>query len=257
MTQAPYRLTRLGRQTRLFFAGVCCLLPITGCKPGALGPAKQYTQVDYAHGGTITGTVHLSGQAPPPVPIDMAQDPVCSMSGDSMTDAVVANHGGLANVLVYVQSGLGSRNYPITRAPVVIDQKGCRFLPHVAAAMAGQQVLFTNSDNTLHNVHMAPTVAGNMAFDITQRPHGDPATRYFHAQELMIPIRCNNHPWMHSYLNVLSNPFFAVTDQDGKFSIPGLPPGTYTLTTVQEQLGQRSATVTVAADGKVQQNFTY
>jgi plastocyanin len=186
--------------------------------------------------------------APPPVQIDMAQDPICAMSGNDMTDSIVVNQGGLANVLVYIQSGLGNRTYPITRTPVVIDQKGCRFVPHVSAAMAGQQVEFTNSDNTIHNVHMAPTSPGNNSFDITQRAGSDPVSRYFHSQEIMIPMRCNNHPWMHGYLNILDNPFFAVTDKDGNFSIKGLPPGTYTVTAAHETLGQKSATVTVTAN---------
>ena len=237
-----------------------CLVPLTACKSGSLGPTKHYTQIDYAHGGTVTGVVHMSAPAPKPVEIDMAQDPVCSMSDASvsnMTSDYVVNHGDLANVLVYIQSGLGDRNYPIPRTPITIDQKGCRFVPHVAAAMAGQGVHFTNSDNTRHNVHMTPSAPGNNAFDVSQNAHADPVTRYFESPELMMPIRCNNHPWMHSYLNILANPFFAVTDRDGRFSIKGLPSGTYTLTAVHEKLGQKSATITVAANGTVQQTFTY
>ena len=235
-----------------------CLLVYAGCKPGAMGPTKQFTQVDYAHGGTVTGVVHFSGPAPKPVAIDMAQDPICAMSGDSMTDSVVVNkQNELANVLVSVQSGLGDKAYPIPREPFIIDQKGCRFIPHVAAIMAGQQVEFTNSDNTMHNVHMTPTAPGNNAFDISQGPHGGPVARYFHSPEMMMPLRCNNHPWMHAYLNVLANPFYAVTDANGSFTIKGLPPGTYTLTAVQETLGKKSATVTVKADGTVQQPFSF
>ncbi len=240
---------------------LACLLSLTSCKPGSLGPTKQYSQVDYAHGGTVSGVVHFTGKPPKPVEIDMAADSVCAMSpdvdGSKMTDDVVVNHGGLANVLVYVQSGLGNRAYPIPRNEVIIDQRGCRFEPHVSGAMVGQGVHFTNSDDTVHNVHMSPTVDGNHAFDISQNAHADPVTRYFEAPELMIPVRCNTHPWMHSYLNVLANPFFTVTGADGQFTIKGLPPGTYTLTAVHEQLGKRSATVTIAANGKVQQGFTY
>ena len=230
---------------------------VPGCKSGSLGPAKQYSQIDDAHGGTITGIVHFAGTAPAPIVIDMAQDPACAMSKDDMTESYVVNQGGLGGVLVYVESGLGNRTYPITRSPLIIDQKGCRFHPHVTAAMAGQQVEFTNSDPTMHNVHMDPTVAGNTAFDVSQGPHASPDSRYFHAQELMIPIRCNNHPWMHAYLNVLANPFFAVTDASGHFTIKGLPPGTYTLGAVQAKLGSQTAQVTVKADGVVQQAFRF
>jgi len=235
-----------------------CFASLTACKAGSLGPTKQYAQIDYAHGGTVTGVVHFSKPAPPPVEIDMAQDPACAMSGGNMmTSDYVVNRGGLANVLVYIQSGLGSKAFPIPRTPVVIDQKGCRFEPHVSAAMVGQEVEFTNSDPTQHNVHMAPTVAGNSAMDVTQRAGANPISRYFRAPELMIAIRCNNHPWMHSYLNVVANPFSAVTDANGNFTIKGLPPGTYTLTAVHEQAGKRSATVTVAANGTVQSSFSF
>lgn len=237
------------------------LLSLTSCKTGTLDGSKNFTQIDYAHGGTVTGVIHFSKPAPPAVEIDMAQDPACAMSSDpnhdAMTSDYVVNHGGLANVLVYIQSGLGNRAYPIPREPTVIDQRGCRFVPHVSGAMVGQGVHFLNSDNTLHNVHMSPTQPGNNAFDVSQNAHADPVTRYFQSPELMMPIRCNNHPWMHSYLNILANPFFTVSDDDGHFTIRGLPPGTYTLTAVHEQLGKKSATITVTANGTVQQAFTY
>ncbi len=236
-------------------AGALALLPLAACT--SLQPTRQYAQIDYAHGATLSGTVSFAGTPPKPVEIDMAEDPVCAMSKNIMTDDVVVHRGGLANVVVYVESGLGDRSYPILRNMVIIDQRGCRFEPHVSAAMIGQGVHFLNSDDTIHNVHMSPTVAGNNAFDISQNAHADPVTRYFTKPELMIPVRCNTHPWMRSYLSVVPNPFFTVTDSEGRFSIKGLPPGTYTLTAVHETLGKRTATVTVAAGSTAQPVFRY
>jgi hypothetical protein len=120
---------------RLVVAVICLGVAMAGCKKS--GPAVTYTQIDTANGATISGTIHYNGKPPAPVEIDMAQDPACSMSGANMTEQYVVNHGGLANVFVYVKDGLGNKVYPVTRTPVVIDQKGCRFVPHVAGAMVG------------------------------------------------------------------------------------------------------------------------
>jgi plastocyanin len=236
---------------------LCAALLLTGagCKKSA--SAVSYTQIDTVNGATISGTIHFTHKAPSPVEIDMAQDPACSLSGANMSEQYVVNKGGLANVFIYVKDGLGNKVYPITRAPVVIDQKGCRFVPHVVGAMVGQQVQFMNSDPTMHNVHMTPTVGGNDAFDVSQGPNSGPNTRQFQAPELMIPLRCNNHPWMQAYLNVVSNPFFAVSDVEGHYTIKGLPPGTYTLVADHEQLGQQSATITVTAQQNATQDFSY
>lgn len=243
----------------LVFSTLGAALVLTGgaCKKSASAPAVSYTQIDYAHGATITGTIHFIGKAPAPVEIDMAQDPACSMSGANMSEQFVVKNGGLANVFIYVKDGLGNKVYPITRTPVSIDQKGCRFIPHVSGAMVGQQVAFSNSDATMHNVHMTPSVAGNESFDVSQGPNSGPDRRQFQAPELMIPLRCNNHPWMQAYLNVVSNPFFAVSDAEGHYTIKGLPPGTYTLVADHEQLGQQSAAITVVAKQSAKEDFSF
>ncbi|HEY0785775.1 MAG TPA: carboxypeptidase regulatory-like domain-containing protein [Acidobacteriaceae bacterium] len=233
------------------------LLP-AGCSKSAHAPAATYTQIDEATGATLTGTIHYAGKPPAqPVEIDMAQDPACSLSGANMSEQYVLHGGAMANVFVSIKDGLGNKTYAVTRTPVRIDQKGCRFLPHVSGAMVGQQVEFTNSDPTMHNVHMMPAASGNDSFDVSQGPNSGPDRRQFHAPELMIPLRCNNHPWMQAYVNVVSNPFFAVSDAQGHYTIRGLPPGTYTVVADQEQLGQQSATITVAARQSAAQDFTY
>ena len=219
----------------------------------------QLSRIDPATAGAVEGSVHLAGKAPERIEIDMAQDPACNISSDSknLTEGIVAAGSKLANVYVYVKDGLGNRVYLPSGSPVVLDQKGCRYTPHVLAAMAGQPVEFRNSDPTMHNVHMQPTVGGNQQFDISQPPNGGTTRHSFARPELMIPVRCNNHPWMQAFLNVAPNPFFAVTDADGHFSIQGLPPGTYTLVADQEQLGQQQATVTVATHATATADFTF
>jgi plastocyanin len=240
-------------------AALCALLLLgAGCKKNdAVSTTGAYTTVDANTAGTISGTVHFSGQPPQRTPIDMAQDPVCSAADTNYTEQYVIRDGGLQNVFIYVKDGLGNKLYAPSQHPVVIDQKGCRFAPHVVGVQAGQPVKFTNSDSTMHNVHFTPQISTNQAVDISQPPNGVGELRALPTPELMIPVRCNNHPWMEAFINVASNPFFAVSDSDGHFTIKELPPGTYTIVAVHEKLGQQTATVTVNSKQSTNQNFTY
>jgi plastocyanin len=240
------------------------LAGMAGCKKQSTGAgsAPVYTTIDWSTAGAIQGTVHYAGAPPKPIEIDMNQDPACTLGPTLYSEQyVVSNGGGFANVFIYIKDGLGNRVYAAPAEPVDIDQKGCRYVPHVVGVMVGQPVRFTNSDPTMHNVHMVPTVAGNQAVDISQPPangqNGAQDERTFRAPELMMPVRCNNHPWMQAFINVSANPFFAVSDVSGRYMIKGLPPGTYTVVADQEQLGQKIATVTVPAQGTVTQDFTY
>ena len=244
-------------------AAMGALLVCAGCKgkSGGASEAEHFTAIDMSTAGTITGTVHFAGTPPKRIPIDMSQDPACTLGAANYTEGYVVNDGGFANVFVYVKDGLGKRIYAAPTQPVTIDQKGCRYIPHVVGVMAGQAVEFINSDPTMHNVHMSPTVQGNQPVDISQPPSNgqngahDEAT--FAKPELMMPVRCNNHPWMQAFINVAANPFYAVTDTTGKYTIHGLPPGTYTLVADQENMGEKTATVTVASQQTVTQDFTY
>ena len=246
----------------LVVAGVAAMT-LAGCKKAnEAGSQPAFTTVDWANAGTITGVVRYTKTPPKLVQIDMNQDPACTLGPALYTEQyVVAKDGGFANVFVYVKDGLGNKVYAAPAQPVDIDQKGCRYIPHVVGVMAGQQVRFTNSDPTMHNIHMLPTVGGNQAVDISQPPSGGPSTpqdeRTFAKPELMIPVRCNNHPWMQAFINVAANPFYAVSDASGHYAIKGLPPGTYTVVADQEALGQQTATVTVGAKASVEQDFSY
>jgi plastocyanin len=238
------------------------LLVGAGCKKepageGQPGATANYTHIDWNTAGTISGTIHFAKKLPPAVQIDMAQDPACNMGPSNYSEQYVGKNGGLQNVFIYVKDGLGNKLYAATSTPVVMDQKGCRYVPHVVGVMVGQPVRFTNSDPTMHNIHMIPTVGGNQSVDISQGPNGAPDTRIFSQPELMIPVRCNNHPWMQAFINVVSNPFFAISDDSGHFEIKGLPPGTYTVVADHEELGQQTATVTVAAKQTAAQDFTF
>ena len=207
----------------------------------ATSPAPPATAIDPNTVATINGTVKFDGAAPKPAKIDMSQDPACK--GSNASEALVVDNGDLANVFVYVKDGLGNRTFDVPKDPVTINQEGCRYHPHVLGVMAGQQVKIENSDNTTHNIH--PTPKDNREWNESQPPKSAPIEKDFAREEIMLPVKCNQHPWMKMYVNVVKSPFFAVTDKDGKYTIKGLPPGDYTLAFVHEKLGEQDQKVTV------------
>src|SRR5271154_5007434 len=254
--------------------GVVGLLTgLAGCKPNDAGkqsnesgaviePAARHltAPLDPATLGTVSGTVRFSGKPPARVKIDMTMDPVCSITGgDNFAEQYAVKDGKLANVYVYIKSGppmvMGYVG-PIP-APVVMDQIGCKYVPHVIAVMRGGSVEFRNSDSTMHNIHTLPTAGGSQPIDISQGAKGAPQTKQFNQPEVMIPVRCNNHPWMNAFINVSATPFFAVTDTNGHFGITGLPPGTYTLAVVHEKMGEQTMTVTIEPKGTAKADFSF
>jgi len=206
-------------------------------------PTAAATPIDPATVATVNGTVKFDGTAPKASKIDMSQDPGCK--GTNEAENVVVNGGDLANVFVYVKDGLGNRTFDVPKDPIVLDQKGCQYHPHVLGVMAGQTVQIKNDDPTTHNIH--PTPKDNREWNESQPPSSPAIEKNFAREEIMLPVKCNQHPWMKMYINVVKNPFFAVTDKDGKYEIKGLPPGDYTLAFVQEKLGEQDQKVTVAA----------
>lgn len=210
--------------------------------------------IDPATAASVNGTVHFDGTPPEMVPIDMSNDPACR--GDNKAETIVAKDGKLANVFVYVKDGLSNRIiFTYLLPPVTIDQTGCRYRPHVAGIMVGQNLDIRNDDPTEHNVHAIGMQ--NAQWNESQMPKAAPIEKSFDQPEIMLPIKCNQHPWMKMYVNVVANPFYAVTAADGKFEIKGLPPGTYTISFVQEKLGEQDQQITLGAKDKKTLDISY
>ena len=249
-------------------------LTLNGCKPDAAlkkgevmdkstGPASSPViaqgptgaPVDASQFSTIKGTIHFKGTAPKPLNIDMSMDPGCAMAGDNMVEQYVVSGGKLSNVYVYIKSGVTPSVVSASATPVLLDQKGCKYTPHVIAVQQGGSVLFKNSDPTMHNVHIVGP--NGSAMDISQGPMGQPQTQQFSSPQVMLPVRCNNHPWMNAFINVAPSPYFAVTGTDGNFTIQGLPPGNYTLAAVHEKLGEQDIDITVKPKSTAKADFTF
>jgi plastocyanin len=241
-------------------------LLLTGCKqtPAPQQPtdapivAHPAPAVDPATTGSISGLITYTGKAPARIPIDMSADPACALATTpNLTEQYLVDHNHLANVFVYIKAGAPDSTAPATTAPIVLDQKGCRYIPHILALQQGAAVEFRNSDPTMHNIHTMPTQVGNETVDISQTPMGPPQTEKFRSAETMLPVRCNNHPWMQAFLNIAPNPYFAVSATDGTFTISGLPPGAYTLAAVHEKLGELDIPITVAAKSVTPASVTF
>lgn len=222
----------------------------------AAAPAAPPTIVDPATAASVTGLIKLDGPVPPVAAIKMSADPTCAKENPSpkSDSLVVAADGAIANVLVYVKDGL-TGNFPAPSTPVVLNQKGCQYSPHVFGVQVGQPVQIVNSDPTLHNVHAMPKT--NQEFNMGQPIQGMKLDHTFTAREVMVPFKCDVHGWMNAHMAVLDHPFFAVSGPDGKFEIKGLPPGTYTLEAVHEKLGTQTITVELAAKDAKAADFSF
>jgi plastocyanin len=242
-----------------FAAVVAVAVTLTACGGGtqegpAAEPAPVVNPVDPATAGSITGTIAFEGTPPPARPISMASDPNCGAGGTTET-VVVGSAGGLKNVFVYVKDGLGGLKFPVPSTPVVLDQQGCRYVPHVLGIQAGQPLEVLNSDATLHNVHAVPKT--NREFNTGQPIKGMRHTHTFSTVEVMVPFKCDVHNWMSAYVGVLDHPFYAVTGDDGSFQLKGLPPGTYTVEAWHETLGTQTQTVTIGPQETSTLAFTF
>jgi hypothetical protein len=231
----------------------------TQSEMGAAGEAGSTT---HAYGRSILqGMVKVVGDVPQPTVLTMSADSYCqeAHAGEKVLseDVVVDTDGMVANAFVYVREGLEGRHYEPSAEPVVLNQVGCMYQPHVLGMMAGQPLNLVSSDPTLHNIHALPTVKGNKEFNVGMSRPDVEITKTFTKPEIMVHMKCDVHPWMSAYIGVVGHPFFAVTDGDGRFEIPRLPAGTYTLEVWHEVFGTQSRQITVDESGTQEVDFTF
>jgi hypothetical protein len=234
--------------------GAALLLVLVACDHGSVPaarvevPAPRVESDTSIEAGTIQGRIVFVGVAPPRLPIATSALDTCGRSTPLLSETLSIAEDGIANVLVRVKSGLPSTAWPESTEPIVIDQRGCAFVPHVVALRAGQPLRIRNGDPTTHNVNARPQRAGNEAFNRSHAPGAAEWDVAFRQSELAIPLRCDIHPWMQAWVHVLDHPFFALSTSIGTFEIRGLPPGRYELEALHEWLGRK--TFEVVLDGR-------
>jgi len=238
---------------------VMMIFALAGCsKPPRPKAEVVYFKVDPGTAGVVSGRVLFSGTAPAGKTIDMSEDPQCNkLHASPVVDRAVAvnKNGTLGNVFVYIKGGLEGKKFRPPSFAAVIDQKGCWFEPRVLGIQTGQELEVTNSDPVTHNIH--PRAHVNREWNQSQAEGSAPLERRFGYPEIMIRVKCNIHNWMHAWIGVVDNPYFAVTGSDGSFELKNVPPGEYTIEAWQEELGTQEQHVTLGPSGKVEAGFTF
>jgi plastocyanin len=225
-----------------------CLLPaLAGCGGGAkeeTSTAPAAPAAAPANAGGISGTISYAGPDTD-TPIAFSADPICSgmHTTPADTNEIATKDGKLANVFVYVKSGLEGQTFTAPAEKKELDQQGCLYTPRVMGMQVGQTLSVKNTDQTLHNVHALATV--NQEFNQAQPMTTPPIDKVMDKQEVMVHVKCDVHPWMTAWVGVLPHPFYAVSGEDGSFSIKDLPPGKYTIEAWHEKLGTQTQEVTV------------
>jgi len=253
---------------QFMIAGLAAVLALAACsKKEEAPPAQQAAApaaapaaaVDPATAATITGSVKLDGAAPKMARLKTDADPYCvkmhASEPLSAEEVVAGKDGALSNVVVYVKAGLENRTFSTPTETVELNQTGCQYKPHVIALMVNQPISIVNSDQTTHNIH--PTPANNRDWNKSQGPGQPSITDSFPREEIAIPVKCNIHGWMKSYIAVLKNPYFKVTSADGSFELKGLPPGDYTIAAWQEKYGTVEQKVTVGPKESKKVDFVF
>ncbi len=243
-----------------------CSKPTETSEPGATPAAGGTAFTPKGNEGSVTGAVAYTGTPPVPKKIDTSADPTCGAKNPNLTteDNVVTN-GKLANAFVYIKDGttadgkkITEFTFPTPTTPITLDQNGCHYRPHVLGAMVNQDIQITNSDPTTHNIHFTPK--SNPDWNQSQ-PNGAPPLMHKLARsEVLVPVKCNQHPWMKAYIGVLKHPFYAVSAEDGSYTIKGVPAGKYTVVAWHEggaTGSEKTMEVTVPASGSATADFAF
>ena len=231
----------------------CFLLIFLGCQPSPSTPTNQpHLKINLSTMGTLRGTVLFQGTPPAPTKIPLASFSQCANPKDRDEDVLIQD-GKVQNAFVYIKEGLEGYEFPKAETDVVLDQSGCLYYPRVVGIQTGQTVVIKNSDPFLHNVRGLPK--RSHSFNVAMIKGAGEVRRVFDEPEIMVPIRCDVHPWMRAYVGVLNHPYFSVTGPDGSFELKNIPAGNYTLEVWHERLGRKTEKVTVEEKKTSDVNF--
>lgn len=229
--------------TGILILGTGCADRSTTGRSTSTEAGIEYFQPDPNTAVNLSGLVRFEGKPPENRRISMDAEQACEELGKdspAYEDKVLVDpeSRGLANALVYIKTGLEGKTFAPATQAIVLDQKGCQFVPRVVSLRAGQTLTVRNSDPVSHNIH--PMSSLNREWNQHQAPGADDLQRRFAHPELVIPVKCNVHNWMRSHVAVFDHPYFTVTSPTGAFRIEQVPPGEYKIAVWHESLGERT-----------------
>lgn len=213
-----------GKMRRAFFTVSSLALSVFWAAPVF---SQDYKVISVTDGGTISGTVKWGGAPPKNLQFPVTKDPqICDPDSKKTTDLerlIVGPDGGVANTIVYLKNISAGKAFELPEQRRHLDQKHCHYIPHILLVPQNATLSMMSSDPTLHTVHMDGAATFNLPFPFTDR-----VTSRTMSSPGLVHLRCNGgHVWMNAEMMVVTHPYYAVTDESGRFEFSDVPPGTY------------------------------
>lgn len=224
------------------------------------GAAKKYKEVEVANGATISGKVTLADAKAKTQDFTIAKNPEVCGTGTRSVEWVRTNGGALLDAVVYLEEVSAGKPFADGARKVVMEQKGCRFLPYLQVMANGGELEVVNADPVAHNVHAYELIkrARRTVVNVSQPSKDDVFTKKIRLRRgVAMKVECDQHDFMHAWVFVARNPYYALVGDDGGFTITGVPPGKYVVKSWHGRLGEKETTVEVAAGGAAEANFSY
>lgn len=244
-------------QAKHLAVGLALVLMVACQEEAPKPPPREVTPLDLSTAGTLSGRVLFAGPVPEQTVLQLGGWSECAAqhAGQVYAGDALVHDGKLQNAVIYVKEGLGDRVFAVPEEPVIVDQKGCVFLPHIAGVQVDQPLRFLNSDPTAHNVHGLPKNSRQWNFSLGVK--GSSRTIAVDKAEAMIEIKCDVHPWMKAYIGVFDHPYFALSGADGSFTLKNLPPGEYVVGAWHERFGALSQRISLGVKETKEIVFTF
>jgi hypothetical protein len=238
--------------------GLTALVAAMGLVTGA--QAAKYKAIEVADGGTISGKVLLGGAEAETQAFLITKDPEVCGSGERELNWVRASGDALLDAVVYLENVEAGKAFPAEAERIVIDQKNCGFLPYLQVMVNEGDLEALNSDPVTHNIHTYELIgrARRTAINVSQSEQGGSFTKKIKLRKgVAMKVECDVHNFMHAWVFVARNPYYAVVDENGEFTITDVPPGKYVIKSWHGRLGEKEASVEVSAGGEATVSISY